>query len=98
MAGRDHSPRALSRRQFLEQMAAATLAARATGAARPVRGAEAGEPLRHPEPTADCCILLWMAGGMASPETFDPKLYAPLGRAAGREDPEHVPGHRHGRR
>jgi hypothetical protein len=78
MAGHDHSPQTSSRRQFLEQMAAATLAAMATGAPRPVRGAAAGEPLRHPRPTADCCILLWMAGGMASPETFDPKLYAPF--------------------
>src|SRR4051812_40355561 len=78
MAGRDHSPQALSRRQFLEQMAAATLAAMATGAPRPVRGAEAGEPLRRPEPPADCGLRLLMAGGMASPETFDPKLYAPF--------------------
>ena len=27
--------------------------------------------------TADCVILLWMAGGMAHTETFDPKTYAP---------------------
>ena len=26
----------------------------------------------------DCCILLWMAGGMAAPETFDPKGYQPF--------------------
>src|SRR6185312_10366206 len=29
-------------------------------------------------PTADTCILLWMAGGMAAPETFDPKRYTPF--------------------
>ena len=27
---------------------------------------------------ADICILLWMAGGMAAPETFDPKRYTPF--------------------
>ena len=29
-------------------------------------------------PKADACILLWMAGGMAAPETFDPKRYQPF--------------------
>jgi hypothetical protein len=38
----------------------------------------AAEPVRHPEPTADTCIILWMAGGMAAPETFDPKRYTPF--------------------
>src|SRR5690606_12587688 len=27
---------------------------------------------------ADACILLWMAGGMAAPDTFDPKKYVPF--------------------
>jgi hypothetical protein len=36
------------------------------------------EPVEHPKPTADTCILLWMAGGMAAPETFDPKRYTPF--------------------
>ena len=27
---------------------------------------------------AKTCILLWMAGGMAAPETFDPKRYTPF--------------------
>ena len=30
-----------------------------------------------PEPSADTLILLWMAGGMAQTETFDPKRYTP---------------------
>ena len=38
----------------------------------------ADDPIQHPKPTADTCILLWMAGGMASPETFDPKRYTPF--------------------
>jgi hypothetical protein len=59
----------LSRRHFMHASAAATMAA-LTGAA----------PRRLPaatkiEPKADTLILLWMAGGMAQTETFDPKKY-----------------------
>lgn len=36
------------------------------------------EEVQHPQATADTCILLWMAGGMAAPETFDPKRYTPF--------------------
>jgi hypothetical protein len=36
------------------------------------------DKVTHPAPKADCCILLWMAGGMAAPETFDPKRYLPF--------------------
>jgi hypothetical protein len=59
-------------------MGAAALAAMSAGEPRLGFADPAGEPLRHPKPTADCCILLWMAGGMAAPETFDPKTYAPF--------------------
>ncbi|HEX3654949.1 MAG TPA: DUF1501 domain-containing protein [Pirellulales bacterium] len=38
----------------------------------------AREHLKQPRPTADTCIVLWMAGGMAAPETFDPKRYVPF--------------------
>src|SRR5215469_1565824 len=34
--------------------------------------------VRPPPPTADSLIILWMAGGMASTETFDPKRYTPF--------------------
>jgi len=64
----------LSRRDFLRGMTAASVAT-ITGAA-PRLGA--AEPVKHPEPTADTCILLWMAGGMAAPDTFDPKRYTPF--------------------
>ena len=61
--------RGLSRRHFLRASAGATLAA-LTGP----------EPrlLAAPQkiaPRADSIILLWMAGGMAQTETFDPKRY-----------------------
>lgn len=64
----------LSRRDFLQAMTAAGLATLAGTEPR----AHADEPIRHPEPKADICILLWMAGGMAAPETFDPKRYTPF--------------------
>ena len=67
--------RNLSRRDFLRGMTAAAATTLAAGAPRPVR---ADEPIVHPQPTADICILLWMAGGMAAPETFDPKRYTPF--------------------
>lgn len=56
-----------SRRDFLRTASAATLAA-LTGRA-PLRA----ESSPAPQPTADTLILLWMAGGMAQTETFDPK-------------------------
>ncbi len=64
-----------SRRDFLRGMSAAAMAALAGGEPRPVQGAE---PIRQPEPTADTFILIWLAGGMAAPETFDPKRYTPF--------------------
>lgn len=67
--------RNLTRRDFLQGMTAAALTTLATGEPRPLL---ADEPVRHPAPTADTCILLWMAGGMAAPETFDPKRYTPF--------------------
>lgn len=65
----------LDRRAFLEKMSAASLAAMAVGAPRLV---SATETAAAPAATADTCILLWMAGGMAAPDTFDPKHYEPF--------------------
>jgi hypothetical protein len=64
-----------SRRDFIRAMNAAAVATLAGGAPRLAFGAE---PPKHPEPTADTIILLWLAGGMAAPETFDPKRYTPF--------------------
>jgi hypothetical protein len=69
------TPKELTRRDFLKGMSAAALA---TIAANEPRLLQAGESVQHPRPTADTCILLWMAGGMAAPETFDPKRYTPF--------------------
>ena len=70
----------LNRRDFLRAMSAASFAAMASGAPRLAAGAAiaGGEAVVHPLPRADSCILLWMAGGMACPETFDPKRYVPF--------------------
>jgi len=64
----------LSRREFIHGMTAAGLTTIAGAAPR----LGAAESIKHPEPTADTCILLWMAGGMAAPDTFDPKRYVPF--------------------
>lgn len=68
------APESIVRRDFLKKLGAASTAAWMTGAPQIVRG----EGVKHPEATADACILLWMGGGMAAPETFDPKRYAPF--------------------
>jgi hypothetical protein len=63
-----------SRRDFLRKLSAAGLTALMAPEPR-VWAAE--EKVVHPTPTADACILLWMAGGMAAPDNFDPKRYLP---------------------
>jgi uncharacterized protein (DUF1501 family) len=60
-----------TRRHFMQASAAATLAALTGGEARLLAA-----PTKI-EPRADSVILLWMAGGMAQTETFDPKRYTP---------------------
>jgi hypothetical protein len=65
------------RRDFLKQLAAAGAATWAMGEPRLLSASE-GEAIQHPTATADSCILLWMGGGMAAPDTFDPKRYVPF--------------------
>ncbi|MSU60177.1 MAG: DUF1501 domain-containing protein [Pedosphaera sp.] len=63
-----------NRRDFLKTASFATLGALAAGAPRPVFSAEP-EKIKA---TADTVIILWMGGGMASTETFDPKHFTPF--------------------
>ena len=63
-----------TRRDFLQKLAAATATTMAMGAPRLL----ANEKVTHPKATADACILIWMGGGMAAPDTFDPKRYQPF--------------------
>jgi hypothetical protein len=67
----------LARRDFLKKLAAASTAAWMTGEPRMIWG-KTGEAVQHPPAKADACILLWMAGGMAAPDTWDPKRYLPF--------------------
>src|SRR2546422_3151325 len=66
-----------NRRDFLKTASAATLSALAAGYPRALVAAEAEEKIK---PTADTLIVLWLAGGMAHTETFDPKRYTPFER------------------
>ena len=65
----------LARRAFLKQLTSASAAALACGATRVVGNTQA---TTQPTAKADSCILIWMAGGMAAPDTFDPKTYSPF--------------------
>ena len=60
------------RRDFLKMASTATLGALSAGSGSTFAAEE------HPEATADSVILLWMGGGMASTETFDPKQHVPF--------------------
>ncbi len=72
------------RRDFLKTAGAATLGALAAGYARPIFAAGAAD--EKIKPTADTVIVLWMAGGMAHTETFDPKHYAPFTKGMAASD------------
>jgi uncharacterized protein (DUF1501 family) len=74
MSSHDTEPESFARRMFLQQIAAA--AATTLTFREPKLLAE--ETVEHPHPTADACILIWMGGGMAAPDTFDPKNYVPF--------------------
>src|SRR6201995_973684 len=64
-----------NRRDFLKTASVATLSALAAGFPKRVLAAEA--EAEQAKATADTVIVLWMGGGMAHTETFDPKLYTP---------------------
>ena len=67
-------PESIQRRDFLKQLGLASTAAFATNGTQ----AWGNEDIIHPTAKADSCILIWMAGGMAAPDTFDPKRYHPF--------------------
>ena len=63
-----------SRRQFMQSASAAMLSALAAGFPKKTL---ANQDLEKITPVADSVILLWVAGGMAATETFDPKEHTP---------------------
>ncbi len=66
----------MTRRDFLKTASAATLSTLSAGFPRQILAANEEKIT----PTADTVIILWMAGGMAHTETFDPKRYTPFER------------------
>ncbi|MFM9074756.1 MAG: DUF1501 domain-containing protein [Bacteroidota bacterium] len=64
----------LGRREFISNISRSTAAALALGS--PLTGLVGGCSSPS-QATADSVILLWMAGGMAHTETFDPKRFTP---------------------
>lgn len=67
---------AYNRRDFLKTASAATMGALAAGYPQAVQAQNAVAAPRRS--TADRVIVLWMGGGMAHTETFDPKRYTPF--------------------
>jgi hypothetical protein len=67
---------AMNRRTFLKKTSASALAAMA--ATLPAASLLSGCGSAGMKSTADTVILLFMAGGMAHTETFDPKAYTPF--------------------
>ncbi len=65
----------LARRDLLKQLSAASLAALGSAG---TSAWGSSENVVHPPAKADSCILIWLAGGMAAPDTFDPKRYLPF--------------------
>ena len=65
--------RLIGRRAFMGATAGATLSALAGREPRMLHA----QGIR-PNATADAVIVLWMAGGMAQTETWDPKRYTPF--------------------
>jgi hypothetical protein len=65
-----------TRRDLLRSLSAA--AATTLALPEPRARGSADATVVHPTPTADAIIVLWMAGGMAAPDTFDPKRYRPF--------------------
>lgn len=77
---------ASNRRDFLATASAATLGALAAG--YPSTSASAAQAKAQSlSATADTVIVLWLAGGMASTDTFDPKRYTPYEKGL---DPKRV--------
>ncbi|MFM8434615.1 MAG: DUF1501 domain-containing protein, partial [Planctomycetia bacterium] len=66
-----------TRRELLKGLATAATATMALPEPR-ARASTAEARIVHPAARADAIIVIWMAGGMAAPDTFDPKKYKPF--------------------
>lgn len=68
----------IARRSLLRGLAATSLATLGMGAPRAFGTSNTVAAINQPDAKADACILIWLAGGMAAPDTFDPKRYQPF--------------------
>jgi uncharacterized protein (DUF1501 family) len=66
------------RREFLRLTAAGTLGMLAGPFGTAIARRAVAAPKTAAKPAADTLIVLWMAGGMAHTETFDPKRHTPF--------------------
>ena len=73
-----------NRREFIKNSSAATLAALAAGT--PLTSLLSSCNSKRTNSKADTVILLWMAGGMAHTDTFDPKRYTPFSKGMNAND------------
>jgi hypothetical protein len=69
-----------SRRDFIKKMGAASLSAAAVSIPTASFLSSCSDLIDANSASADTVILLWMAGGMAHTETFDPKHYTPYSK------------------
>ena len=84
-----------NRRDFLKTASTAALSALTAGCPRRLPADET-HPQAKSKATADAVIVLWMAGGMAHTETFDPKRYTPYAPGTPSERrSQHVSGDRY---
>ena len=60
------APEKIVRRDFLKRLSAAGAAALMAGEPVVPKARADAPKVKHPKPTADACILLWMGGGMAA--------------------------------
>ena len=64
-----------ARRDFLQALTASAAGTLLMGEPRRLLAAGDEGTAAAPAARADACILLWMGGGMAAPDTWDPKRY-----------------------
>lgn len=73
-----NAPKSHARREFLKHLSLAATTTLGMGAPRQLHAMSIGDRVANPTPKADAIIVLWMAGGMGAPDTFDPKYYEPF--------------------
>ncbi len=73
-----NAPKSHARREFLKHLSLAATTTLGMGAPRQLQAMSIGDRVANPTAKADAIIVLWMAGGMGAPDTFDPKYYEPF--------------------